>query len=152
MQRFRSVLILFLVLTLMVSGCSAMKPAAREAVASYDQAAGSAAMPVAPQAESPSGKTEEMALGTTAISGVEGRMIVTTVDLGILVEDTDTVFEQIRSVLQANGGFVSSANRYLVGGQAHAMISVRIPADKLDAFLGVVRDASISVMNEQTSG
>ncbi len=149
-------LIMALIATVLAAGCAkASESASVEAPQkeSWAQPAGQADY-VEEAVMVESEREADMGVGSASMtsSNVPDRMIVRTVQMSVVVEDTDVMLSQVQALVATHGGYVAASNRWLSGEQAYASVTVRIPADKLDLALGVLRDASISVENESSSG
>lgn len=158
---FKRMLIVGLTLSLLVAGCASAKEAAmdyaesevsgirEEMAAEAPMAATAGAMPREQSYEKDQGGFGSAA---SAVANVDQRMIIRTVSMSVVVEDTDVMLSEIQNLVKANGGYVAASNRWLSGEQAYASVTLRVPADKLEAVLGVLRDSSITVENESSSG
>ncbi len=158
---YRSMLIVGLTLALLVAGCAGAKQEAmdyaesevsvirEEMAVEAPMAATAAAMP-----REQSFEKDEAGFGAaaSAVANVDERMIIRTVSMSVVVEDTDVMLVEIQNLVKANGGYVAASNRWLSGEQAYASVTLRVPADKLEAVLGVLRDNAITVENESSSG
>ncbi len=80
------------------------------------------------------------------------RLIIRTVNMSVLVEDTDVALAQIREMVAAYEGYIAESNRWLVNEQPRARVTMRIPADRLDEALDSLRSAAIRVESESSSG
>ncbi len=158
---YRIALIAGLVLAVLVAGCASAKQAtmdyAESEVSGIREEVLVNGPDVAPAAEMPreqSYEKDEAGLGgfASAVANVSDRMIIRTVSMSVVVEDTDVMLAEIQNLVKANGGYVAASNRWLSGEQAYASVTLRVPADKLEAVLGVLRDNSITVENESSSG
>ncbi len=147
-----------LVLGLLCGGCAASR-SAEEAFATEEERPQAAQPPAATAAAAESLAEMDYAKGegvlggaASAVENVPDRMIVRTVAMSVVVQDTDAMLAQIQELVKTHGGYVAESNRWLSNEQAHATVVLRVPADKLDAVLGVLRDSSITVENESSSG
>lgn len=162
MRVYRVVLLVILTLSMLVTGCAKSAQVFEE----YSMADEAAGFPGAPR-EAPmpmsttSAQFEKSALesdrggfgaSASAVANVADRMIIRTVSMSVVVEDTDVMLGAIQQLVKVNGGYIAGSNRWLSGEQAYASVTLRVPADKLEAVLGVLRDASISVENESSTG
>ncbi|MFO7697951.1 MAG: DUF4349 domain-containing protein [Anaerolineae bacterium] len=162
MRVYRVVLLVILTLSMFVTGCARSAQVSEE----YSMADEAAGFPGAPR-EAPmpmsttSAQFEKSALesdsggfgaSAAAVANVADRMIIRTVSMSVVVDDTDVMLGAIQQLVKVNGGYIAGSNRWLSGEQAYASVTLRVPADKLEAVLGVLRDASISVENESSTG
>lgn len=161
MRAIRAVLLVILALSVLVAGCARSAEVSEE-YATSDNAEGfpgaprEAPMPMSTAAQSEKSVLEQDAAGfgasASAVANVADRMIIRTVSMSVVVVDTDAMLGEIQQLVKANGGYIAGSNRWLSGEQAYASVTLRVPADKLEAVLGVLRDASISVENESSTG
>ena len=169
-------LLALLLLALAVAACASGDPAPTSVPRSVNQEAASttAAPPPAQAAQAsaatPAPQTESVTVtsgddgsgsGTTgfflnsplnneALSSVlpQNRVIVRTVDLGIIVNDVARSADQIVALTRSYGGWVVSSDR----SRTHqASLSVRVAAELLDDFVLAVRDAAVSVEYETSN-
>lgn len=81
------------------------------------------------------------------------RMIIRTVNMSVLVENTDDTLNEIRSLVAGYGGYVADSNRWMINDiQAMAQITIRVPAESLDAALEALRGMVLNVDRETLSG
>ena len=76
------------------------------------------------------------------------RIIVRTVDMGLVVGDMSKALDTISEMAQESGGWVVDSNRL---EKHRASISVRVPADRLEAAVLSLRDLAIEVEFEVSS-
>ncbi|HEX7593871.1 MAG TPA: DUF4349 domain-containing protein, partial [Anaerolineae bacterium] len=135
--------LVFLALALSIISCaSAPRPAAAPA----------AAMPPVPAAAPPaegalkSGATDSTGNVPTAASA--DRMIVYTVNLRLEVQDPDKAANDINSIAVQYKGYVSASNLSRdPQGQMRGTITLRIPADSLDAAQKQIEAAGLKVLS-----
>ncbi|MCS7011149.1 MAG: DUF4349 domain-containing protein [Anaerolineales bacterium] len=92
-----------------------------------------------------------------AMPALEERMVMMNVNLTIVVSHPQTRLEEIGELARSLGGFVVSMNLYQVstsdGGVApEASISIRVPAEHLDAALEQIKTNAIEVRQENHTG
>jgi hypothetical protein len=80
------------------------------------------------------------------------RMIVRTVSLSILVDNTDATLEHVTAVIAQYQGYVAESNRWISNNQVFANVTIRVPADSLEAVRAALRSQAIRVENETMSG
>lgn len=85
------------------------------------------------------------------------RLIIKNADLTIVVSDPQAKMEAIIQMANSMGGFVVSSNLYQTyassGEQVpEGHISIRVPADKLEAALAEIKSDAVEVRNETQSG
>ncbi|MEA3406868.1 MAG: DUF4349 domain-containing protein [Chloroflexota bacterium] len=83
---------------------------------------------------------------------VEQRMIIRTVEMTIVVEDTDEVLRTLRSLADSYDGYIASSRRWLANEQPHGRITVRVPAESLDQVIDRLHDMALRVEDENISG
>jgi len=159
---FKRMLIVGLTLALLVAGCASEKQASMDYAESVESGIREEMAVEAPKMAATAGampreqsyENDEAGFGSaaSAVANVDERMIIRTVSMSVIVEDTDVMLVEIQNLVKANGGYVAASNRWLSGEQAYASVTLRVPADKLEAVLGVLRDSSITVENESSSG
>lgn len=154
-MRRRGIAFIALILLLVLAiGCA--KPASVAPQVSTDEAV------MAVPAEAPVAEGRGYAADTSSTSGdipsdsslasEQQRMIIRTVNMSIIVEDTDVTVEAVRTLVAQYGGYVASSNRYLQNDQPYATVTVRVPAEQLDEVLVQLRAMAISLQNESSSG
>lgn len=84
------------------------------------------------------------------------RMIITTVTLQMQTQEFDKGIAEIDAIVANHGGFVQDSNidgmgMYEKYASRNASFTVRIPSDRLDAFIGGVGD-TFHIINKQQSG
>ena len=73
------------------------------------------------------------------------RIIVRTVDMGLVVNDVPGALDRVRSLAEGLGGWLVSSDR----SQKHrGFISVRVPAGELDGAIDTLRDLAVEVERE----
>lgn len=78
----------------------------------------------------------------------QNRIIVRTVDMGIIVPDVSRAAEEILATIRSNGGWQVSSDR----SRTHrASLAVRVPAERLDEFVDSVRDMAEGVEYETST-
>ena len=80
-------------------------------------------------------------------------MIIRTVNMTVLVEDTDEALSAVRSLVADYEGYVAESNRWMIDDtQAMAEVTIRVPAESLDAALEALRGMALKVERETASG
>ncbi len=82
----------------------------------------------------------------------EERMIIRTVDMDIVVEDTDETLRALRNLAESYDGYIASSRRWLSNEQAHGRMTVRVPAESLDELIDQLHDMAFKVEDENISG
>ena len=79
------------------------------------------------------------------------KMIVRNANIAMTVDDTAATLDKITSAAESVGGYVSDSRVWRDGEQMRASVSLRIPADRLTAALGVIRKLAVRI-NSETIG
>lgn len=78
----------------------------------------------------------------------QNRIIVRTVDMGIIVPDVPRAADEILATTRSHGGWQVSSDR----SRTHrASLAVRVPAERLDDFVDLIRDMAERVEYETSS-
>lgn len=85
------------------------------------------------------------------------RLVIQNADLSIVVSDVEPRMEKIQKMAQDMGGFVVSSNLYQGYTSDYmpvpeASITIRVPAEKLDEALELIKKDAVEVQNETRSG
>lgn len=80
------------------------------------------------------------------------QMIIRTVNMTVVVKDTDETLEALRSLVKNYEGYFADSYRWLVNDQPYARVTLRVPAGSLDEVLQTVRGMVIKVQEENISG
>jgi len=146
-QRFPLVVILLLVVAL-VSGCAA-KMAAPQEQSTESSAPEKQAAPAEPAAEADGASYNYSADSTEAMGE---RMIISTVNMTLLVEDTDQAVADLQALTTSYQGYISESRRWYSGEQPYASLTLRVPAGSLSGALDRIRELAIKVESENSSG
>jgi hypothetical protein len=84
--------------------------------------------------------------------GALERMIIRTVNMNVVVRDTDEMLTAVRELTADHEGYISSSNRWLVGNQPYARITIRVPSASLDGVMASIRELTVRVQEENVSG
>jgi hypothetical protein len=100
-------------------------------------------------------QTTNIADGTPA--GVVQRMVVKTAELSIVVGDPLQKMDDVSNMAEEMGGFVVSSNVWqntLSNGAKvpHASITIRVPSERLDEALGLIKAGVGEITSEKVSG
>lgn len=135
--------VMILVLALVATGCA---PAPQLA------APRPAEVVPAPAAAPASGR--ELAAGGSArpLAGDAGRMIIRTATLSVVVSDTARAQRAIVDAVNGMGGYVADANAWRENEQLRARLTVRVPAERLDALLAAIKELAVRVQQENITG
>jgi len=160
-RRWIAVFALILVMVL-VGGCAGKPAQMSRDEAAYEVAveaekqsmAGAGAVAPAQPAEAPASYGEEGSRGYAASdAALQQRMIIRTVNMTVLVEDTDAALNEVRSLVASYEGYIADSNRWMINDtQAMAQVTIRVPAESLDAALEALRGMALKVERETSSG
>ncbi len=152
----RVVLALALCVTLLLSGCAGAPMPLSEAQDSASSAPGAPPAPMAPQ-EPSSGEYYGLTNGSSAPlpsyqEAQMERMIIRTANLTVIVQDAAETLDTLTELARGYNGYVADSNRWYSNEQLYANVTLRVPAESLDAFLADVQDLAIRVDSESVSG
>jgi hypothetical protein len=80
--------------------------------------------------------------------GVVDRKIIYTVNLDLVVEDTEVAFQEIQRLTEGMGGFVSQSNMWRQEDHPRGSLTVRVPAESLDEALAQFRALAVDVESQ----
>jgi hypothetical protein len=80
------------------------------------------------------------------------RMIIRTADLSVVVTDTAQAQQAVADTVQALGGYIADSTAWREGEQLRARMTVRVPAEKLDALLAAIKAQAVRVQQESVKG
>jgi hypothetical protein len=132
-------------LLLAVVGCGAA-PASR--LIEAPQAVEKEAVLEVPAAEAPAGyraADEETAM-------MAERMVIHTVELRLIVKDTQASLEAVQSLADELGGYVANSRTWHTEEQLSASLTLRVPADQLNTALEKLRALALDVDSESSTG
>ncbi|ALM09706.1 MAG TPA: hypothetical protein DEB30_00540 [Candidatus Peribacter riflensis] len=90
---------------------------------------------------------------SASVTQAVDRVIIRTARMAIIAEDVRKTVEALRSFIEQEGGFVVSTDVSTDEGSVpSASVSLRIPAERLDAALSYVRQQALRVVSESVSG
>ncbi|HID63361.1 MAG TPA: DUF4349 domain-containing protein [Anaerolineae bacterium] len=130
-------------LLLAVTGCGAA-PMMKEAPPAPEKEAA----PRALVAEAPAGyeaADEEKAR-------IAERMVIHTVELRLIVKDTQASLEAVQNLAGELGGYIASSRTWHTEEQLSASLTLRVPADQLNTALEKLRALALEVDSESISG
>lgn len=135
--------VMILVLALVAAGCA---PAPRQAAPRPAEVA------PAPAAQPSGGR--ELAAGDTGrpLAGDTERMIIRTANLSVVVRDTAQAQSAIVDAVNGMGGYVADASAWRENEQLRARLTVRVPAERLDALLAAIKELAVRVQQENITG
>jgi hypothetical protein len=139
----RSLLLLLLVgLLLSLTSCAAAAPRA---------AMNEAARPPAAPAFAGGAPAQSATAAQSAAYDTE-RMIIRTAEVSMVVADTEPALKSITALVVAAGGYVADSKAWRENEQLRARVSVRIPAEQLDATLEAIKKLAVRVERENVGG
>jgi hypothetical protein len=135
------------ILGLMIAavGCGAAAPMRVE------QAAAPAA-PMPPAAPQESKAASGAGDTANAPAGDAERMIIRTADLSVVVTDAAEAQQSVATTVNALGGYIADSSAWREGEQLRARMTVRVPAEKLDALLAAIKGTAVRVQQENVKG
>ncbi|MBC7316000.1 MAG: DUF4349 domain-containing protein, partial [Chloroflexi bacterium] len=152
MRRSRRSVFLLLAAALMVSltaGCAAKRTEQEIMIAPAQPA---------PAVEGRAGATssaygggEAPSFAADAVSVTE-RMIIQTVDMVIVVEDTDVALDLIRTLVADEKGFIAESRRWLTNEQPYAQVTFRVPANALERAIDALHKMALRIESENRRG
>ncbi len=89
--------------------------------------------------------------------GQEGRLVIKNASLSIVVEDPSATMDAISQMADEMGGFVVSSNLYQTRTDRglevpEANITIRVPAERLDQALQVIKSGAGDILSETVTG
>jgi len=136
----------FLLLALLIGGCG---PAAAPTAVP-------APVPLSEKAYPEGGAAREAGTGADMLAVVSAttmeRMVIHRATLDLIVPDTRKALSEIEKLAGELGGYVTSLNTYRYERGETASVTLRIPADQLDAALERLRGLATTVQRESISG
>jgi Domain of unknown function (DUF4349) len=93
-----------------------------------------------------------MASGNSGAVPATQRMIVRSAEVTMQVADVRRVVQQVTELTASTKGFLGASRLWREGEADHATMTVRVPADALDATLAQLRALAVRVDNEAVTG
>ena len=99
--------------------------------------------------EAPAAAPQEPIAGEADFGGQKGdasvadRMIIRTVDLSLVVTDTEQVRDAVSDLVTSLDGYIADASAWREGEQVRARMTVRVPAAQLDATLAALKSYAV---------
>lgn len=144
-QRFALISLSLLLLVAML-GC-----AARSAQKGAEEAQVQPAME-APAPAREFGSASNAAGSKPGTSQDTARMIIMTVNMSMLVDDTDRTLLALQEIVSGHKGYTADSRKWYVNDQPYASLTVRVPAASLDAAMVQIRALAIRVDSENITG
>ncbi|NLG51690.1 MAG: DUF4349 domain-containing protein [Chloroflexi bacterium] len=151
MRNRRILVVILLLIAVLVSGCAAKMASPREQ-STGSVAPGKAVPPAQPAAEEAGASYDYTISESQAQNALGERMIITTVNMSLLVEDTDQAVAELQALTASYQGYISESRRWYSGEQPYASLTLRIPAGSLSESLDRIRQLAIKVESENSSG
>ena len=150
-RSLRSFLLTSLLLALLLSAC-----AARPALPSLqgEDERGARELTAREPAQAPVEAELDAGIGAAPQGNAyqTDRKIIRTANLQLIVKETENTVAAIKGLVAAQGGYVASSNVWHVENVLHAQLTVRVPAEKMEAFLTEVKKLAVRVEREESSG
>ncbi len=139
--------IVILGLVAALAGCAASAPPPSAPVM-LDRAVEQPAAQSAPSAQ------EKTTAGGAAQGPADDtdRMIIRTADLSIVVTDAAQAQQSVADTVKTLGGYIADSSAWREGEQLRARMTVRVPAEKLDALLAAIKGSAVRVQQESIKG
>jgi hypothetical protein len=112
--------------------------------------AGVAAVPAAEESVQLETAAAEAAVGVVQPADAD-RKIVSTVDISLVVDDTNAVLAAIETMVEAAGGYIARTNLYQSGqdpDQLEGSLTLRVPADQLSDALKHLSSLAVKVESQ----
>jgi len=132
-------------LLLAVVGCGAA-PAPMEAPQVVEVEREVVARAPVPEAPSGYGAVDE------ETARIAERMVIHTVEIRLIVKDTQVSLQAVQSLADEMGGYVASSRTWHTEEQLSASLTLRIPADQLNTALEKLRALALEVDGESITG
>lgn len=122
--------------------------------------------PAAAQVDTVAAKTVARAVGESVIGNAPAlgvpasapsapalpRLIIRTAEVSLIVGDATASVDKLAALAAAHGGYVTDSKLWRDGQQVRATLTIRVPAQKLDAALAAIRKVATRVESETVSG
>jgi hypothetical protein len=142
-------LLLCLILSLTVAGCGAQ----RQATSDKAVGAGVRGPAMAPVEQAPGAPAAEDSYDYAGNSASQSaRKIILTANLQLVVKDTENTVAAIKGLVAAEEGFVAASNVWRDGSLLQAQLTVRVPAERMDAVVAEVKKLAVRVEREESGG
>jgi hypothetical protein len=131
-----------------VAGCAAAPAPAQIPAAEPPTAPAAAPEKTVREAVTASGAGDT----SNAPTGDANRMIIRTADLSVVVTDAAQAQQSVTDTVSALGGYIADSSTWREGDQLRARMTVRVPAEKLDALLAAIKGSAVRVQQENVKG
>jgi hypothetical protein len=154
MKRISMIATLLVVVMISMAGCAARGSAVT--ARSDARSAAPAAMPAPPVVEArPVEAVVKESYGgaeSPASATATERMIISTVEMAITVEDTDKTLDELQKLVASKKGYVTNSRMWREEERPLAQVTVRVPAETLNEMLASLRTLALRVESESTTG
>ncbi|HBL27090.1 MAG TPA: hypothetical protein DD490_09675 [Acidobacteria bacterium] len=134
---------------------AALAGCAKEEMAEPDLTARAAAPAATEGAAAPAAAPGAPAQGDTSQAfpapALSARKLIRKVDLDLAVKDTEAAERRVEEIVKAHGGFVEALNARRAESLMHYELTLRFPADQLDAALAAIKALAVRVDREQVA-
>ncbi len=99
--------------------------------------------------------TQTNVTGEEEVSSPSERLIIKTANLSLLVKNVRESVSKIHDLAKSMNGFITNSSISEVGekeGQLRATVTLRVPAEKFDETLTILKNAAIKVKSENVTG
>lgn len=80
------------------------------------------------------------------------RLIIRTAEVSLIVGDTAAAVQTLAALAAANGGYITDSKLWRDGEVMRGTLTLRVPAQRLDAALAAIRKVATRVESETVSG
>ena len=135
----------WLVAAMIIAGCAASAPqdSYAESVAPAS-VGGAAAAPAESAAMQSSDEAIAQSSGNDGVA-VSARKIIARASLTLVVADTEVTVDEITQLIAEMGGYVSTSELYRGSQSLQGQITLRVPAENLDATLDALAEMAVEV-------
>ncbi len=138
--------LVLLVMAVLLAGCGAMQAESTPPMPASDTSAPAGVAPPAQPETASRALTEAEVASVVAQSDDQGRMIVYTGNLSLVVVDSENAYDQVMSITEGAGGYVSDASSYAYSGGLRRMsLTVRVPAEAFNATMDAFRALALEI-------
>jgi hypothetical protein len=155
----RTLLVILVIASVALTACGVSAVATKSAPSALEMAMATSAPAAAPRVAGGQSAYGANDLANPAVQSPVSadRLVIQNADLSIVVADVNARVKAIQDMATAMGGFVVSANIYQVQANdgtnvPQAQIVVRVPQEKLNDALDLIKQNTVEVKNETRSG
>lgn len=92
--------------------------------------------------------SREAADGAPPAAPATARKLVKTVDLNLVVKDTDAAAKEVQELAVRLGGYVGAVNAHRVDDLLHYAVTLRIPVERLDEAVAALKALAVRIDSE----